>query len=439
MPALLRNLLFYLAGTLSVASFSFYNGYPFINGDTSAYLNAAWEYTVPYERPVFYGWFLKLFSLNYTLWTSILAQSFLVFWTVAQTIIRFTSIQKKSFILFTLLITLLGTHLGWEANKLLPDVFAGLVLLLILLYLHTQTSVKWLYLFLIILLGSFHNTHFVLYFLTGTLFLIIGIWKPVFPRSKLVGILLAGVASLSVVSLSNYIDHGKLQLGRSSEVFMAGQAAESGLLYTVLCDECPSRDWKLCTYQDSLPVRGWMYVWNPNSPVAKIGGWDVLKTEHQEILKTLYFSPKYWPKLVFTSLIRGFSNCFQLDIGDGIFRCEYDTNIQQSIRKYYPGDKATAGWNKQYILTIPFNAFTVWHLIILGLLLLSVCWMWSTDKLTPMHLNLLLFALTTIYLNSWAVAQFSNISDRLNTRVFWILPFLLILILSEYLLKKKNI
>lgn len=437
MSSYLKTLLFYLAGTLCIASFSFYNGFPLINGDTSSYLNAAWQGTVPYERPVFYGWFLKVFSLHYTLWLSILAQCFVVFWTIIEVIKRFSSLTSKRQLLLLTLITLMLTHVGWEANKLLPDVFAGIASLLMLLYLCAKSSRKWLYFIMLIVIGTMHNTHFVLYILVAVTFLFISIWNPIYTKRKLLGILGAGVLSLTLVSLSNYADHGKLELGRSSEVFLVGQTAESGLLYDVLCDECNTKQWKLCAYKDSLPPRGWMYVWNSNSPSYHLGGWDALKLEHKEILKTLYGSPKYWPKLALSSVLRGFTNCFQLDVGDGIFRCEYDSNIQQTIQRYYPADKGEARWNKQYILTIPFQFITIWHIIIIGVLIIVAGWMWSTKRLGVNYKNLILFALVTIYLNSWAIAQFSNISDRLNTRVFWILPFILIIVIVEYLYAKK--
>ena len=182
MSSYLKTLLFYLAGTLCVASFSFYNGFPFINGDTSSYLNAAWQGTVPYERPVFYGWFLKVFSLHYTLWLSILAQCFVVFWTIIEVIKRFSSLTSKRQLLLLTLITLMLTHVGWEANKLLPDVFAGIASLLMLLYLCAKSSRKWLYFIMLIVIGTMHNTHFVLYILVAVTFLFISIWNP--PSNK---------------------------------------------------------------------------------------------------------------------------------------------------------------------------------------------------------------------------------------------------------------
>lgn len=428
-----KKLLQSILGTLTFASFSFYNGFPFINGDTSAYLNAAYEASVPYERPVFYGWFLRIFSLQYSLWLSILVQCLICFWVLREAILGFTSVRGGKMVFFVTFLTLFLTQVGWEANKLLPDVFAGLAMVLILLYLECKTPRARTYLIMLIILGTFHNTHFLLYSGIAVLFLVASIWRSFYSRTKLVVVLGVGILSFSLVSLSNYIDHGSWNLGRSSEVFMVGQMSESGLLLNVLCDHCESKKWSLCTYKDSLPVRGWMYVWNANSPVAKLGGWDAMKDEHKDILETTYTSPKYYPKLVVSSLVRGFSNCLQLDAGDGIFRNEHHDNIQRSIQKYYPVDLPSARWTKQFILTIPFKSFTIWYLVVLGLLILSFLYTWESNMLTSAMLSRIIFCLATIFINGWIVAQFANISDRLNTRVFWILPFFMILALIEQL------
>lgn len=429
----------YVIGTLTIASFSFYNGLPFINGDTSSYLNAAWENTIPYERPVFYGWFLKISSFNFSLWLSILIQCFIVLWIILQCIHSFTNLKTKPKIVLALILALTTSHLGWESNKLLPDVFAGLTMLLVLLYLESNTKKRWTYLLLIILFGTLHNTYFLLYFLLASILLVRSIWSRIYNRKKMLSLFVASFTSLSLVTLSNYIDHGKLELGQSSEVFLVGQAAESGLLYDVLCKECDQKKWRLCVYKDSLPLKGWQYVWNANSPVTKLGGWDALKDEHSDILSTLYLSPKYWPKLITSSIVRGISNCFQLDVGDGIFRYESDSNIQQTIAKYYPTDKPSAAWTKQQILTIPFSFYTIWYLVILAILSIAIVGFWSSQLLSHTQKNRLIFCLISILLNGWTVAQFANIGDRLNTRLFWILPFIMMLILLDKVFLKKEV
>lgn len=429
--SILAKVLFYLIGIITVASYSFYNGFPFINGDTSSYINAAWEDTVPFERPVFYGWFLKITSLGYSLWISILSQCLICFIVVKKSIEKFSQVKDYKAIFLATVLTLLLTHLGWEANKLLPDVFAGLSVLLILLFLESKSIYSWFYLIAVILLGTFHNSHFVLFALLAVIGLLLNIRLPNYSRLRLLALLGCSIASYSLVSLANYIDHGEWQLGRSSEVFMVGQMAESGILQTILNDECEDADLALCKYKDSLPNRGWKYVSNGNSPVAKLGGWGAMEKEHKKILRIAYGTPKYWSALVTSSVIRGLTTCFQLEVGDGIFRYETSSNIQQSIKKYYSNDSPAAQWNKQTILTIPFQFFTIWHLVVLVTLTVCSLYFWYMNRLTQKQLERLVFCLIAIVLNGWTVAQFANVADRLNTRIFWILPFIMILTIWE--------
>lgn len=430
------KILLALAGSLAVACLSFYNGFPFITGDTASYLNGAWERTVPYERPVFYGWFLTITSLHYTLWFSLLAQCFVVFWILKQAIYKFTSLKNTKSVFAALVLALLCTQVGWEANKLLPDVYAGLALLLILLYFDTTTKLRALYLLLLVIIGTFHNTHFVVYFLLAISLLFLRIWSPLFSRKKTSILILISFVSLGLVGLSNQIDHGKFELGRSTEVFLVGQAAESGLLYGLLCKECDTKKWELCRYKDSLPLRGWQYVWNQSSPVEKLGGWNAMRTEHRDILSTLYGTPRNWPKLVISSFFRALTMSFQVDAGDAIFSYGPQTNIQQSIKKYYPIDISAAGWTRQLLQSIPFSFFNYWYFLVNSALLIALLWLWKTSKLSSSEINRIIFCLLAIFINSWTVAQFANISDRLNTRVFWVLPFIVLLILLD---KKEHI
>jgi hypothetical protein len=64
---------------------------------------------------------------------------------------------------------------------------------------------------------------------------------------------------------------------------------------------------------------------------------------------------------------------------------------------------------------------------------LTVCslYFWYMNRLTQKQLERLVFCLIAIVLNGWTVAQFANVADRLNTRIFWILPFIMILTIWE--------
>jgi hypothetical protein len=71
-----NKVLYYVLGTLILCLGALYNTYPFINGDTSVYITSGIENYVPYERPIFYGYFLKITSLTQSLWLTALAQAF---------------------------------------------------------------------------------------------------------------------------------------------------------------------------------------------------------------------------------------------------------------------------------------------------------------------------------------------------------------------------
>jgi hypothetical protein len=436
---LVNNFVFYFFGTLLLSAFSLYNGFPFIGGDTASYLNAAMENTVPYERPVFYGWFIKLTAFNFSLWFTVFLQNLLVFAVVDAFVCHILHSKQWSLRMLALVSALVLTQVGWESNKILPDVFTGLALICLFLFLEIKASNKYIYLFLFTLIVTFHNSHVVVF---GAIVLLGLIIKLITTKKLHLGFtsaLASCLLAFGLIGWSNYQDHGKFTLSRASEVFMVGQMVESGMLEVVLKDNCSNESWKLCKYADSLPVKGFQYVWDGNGPVAKLGGWNELKEEHSDILKTMYFKPKYWPKLGFTSLVRGLSLSTQLDVGDCINRMEYESNIQTSIRKYYPMDEHAALWTKQYILAIPLKFITVWYALAFGMLCIAFAFLLYRKQISDLDKKRLIFILGSILINAWVAAQFANITDRLNTRIFWVLPVFLILVVMKTMIIKKKV
>src|SRR5256885_2067744 len=63
-------------GALLLMSDAFYNGCPIVNSDTSTYLASGFELETPFDRPIPYGLFIRVFSFNGApLWTVIFFQA----------------------------------------------------------------------------------------------------------------------------------------------------------------------------------------------------------------------------------------------------------------------------------------------------------------------------------------------------------------------------
>src|ERR1035438_4255445 len=77
--SLAKKWLFISSGALALMFYAIYNGFPILYNDTSTYLNSGFELITPADRPITYGIFIRLASLNgFSLWTVIFFQSFIL-------------------------------------------------------------------------------------------------------------------------------------------------------------------------------------------------------------------------------------------------------------------------------------------------------------------------------------------------------------------------
>jgi hypothetical protein len=64
-----KFILFVTLGALGLMLDAIYNGYPLVYSDTSTYLASGFELQTPVDRPITYGLFIRLTSLNgFSLW-----------------------------------------------------------------------------------------------------------------------------------------------------------------------------------------------------------------------------------------------------------------------------------------------------------------------------------------------------------------------------------
>ena len=203
-----------------------YNTFPFINGDSSVYISSGIENTVPYERPIFYGYFLRLTSFKMSLWLPALAQCGILFMLLSRMFkVLLPNITKKQSLLVTLVLCL-GTGVWFEVAKLMADIFTAYLTLAFFLYIFEKaasTFSKILYLFIILYSATCHNSHLVI--LTLAPFLLWFIFKLVGIRIKTLHwpILVLIPLSWAAVCTSNYVDNGNFTTSRASHVFFDGQ------------------------------------------------------------------------------------------------------------------------------------------------------------------------------------------------------------------------
>lgn len=430
---------------LSALLFSFgalYNGYPLITGDSSIYISSGFTLDVPAERPIFYGLFLRFFSLGASLWLVIFTQGFILSWLFRRIVILCTKNSNAYFFLtFSFLLTIF-TAATWENSKIMADIFICFYFLAAILFLFDKEQSPWrttLYLLIIVWAGLSHYSHLLI--MSLSLLGLIGL-KYVVPILKELSIKkLLAMFGLSLfawftVAFSNYQAGNGFILSKSSHVFVMGKLSENGMLKTYLDDHCEEENFRICQFKDSLPITGWMFVWQPWSPVYHTGGWEANREEYKTIIKGTFTEPKYLWMHCYKSVLTTFVQLAQLEVGDAVFPMKEGSNTFDALHAHFPDEENAALYTKQRFGFIKFKMYTEWYLLTMMLSCLGLVWLVYRKQVSPLFLKILIILILMLWVNAFAGGNLANISSRLNMRMMWLLPAFNLLVLFDFFARK---
>ncbi len=343
----MKQLTYILTGAIFLMLDSFYNGFPIVYSDTSTYLASGFELETPFDRPITYGLFLRIASLNgLSMWLVIFFQalilSYLIF-LLAKAVLGDKHFLKYS---LTIIATLsLFTSISWTVCQVMPDIFTAIAFLcmtLLLLEKHTKKTQVLLY-FIFFLSIAMHISHFLIFLLL--LLILFTLKRYIFPtkdffNTKKHFALLFILSAISIVTMGS-------ALSKSKHIFFMGAMVEHGIAKKYLDDQCENKNYKLCTYKDSLPSRAYEFVWDEKSPVYKIGSWKESKKEFNEIIYNTLTEPKYIKMHVVESAKATFDQLTKFGIGEGNGSFLEGTLLHERISKYFSSDLKHYACSKQ--------------------------------------------------------------------------------------------
>ena len=425
-----RFLFCIVLGALALMTDAFINGFPIVYSDTSTYLASGFQLETPFDRPITYGLFLRVFSLNgLSTWLVVFAQATIISTLIFLTVKLLTG--NKRFLkigLITSVFLALFTGLSWTVSQLMPDIFTPIALLCIVLIFSGEFKRgKMVLLYVLFLLSvAMHISHILLF---GLILIAAFIVKRFFfsdifqtARNSQIAILLA-LTIIAIVTMGSAIS-------KSKHVFFMGAMVEHGILQQFLDDKCNTTEYKLCVYRNSLPEKAYQFVWDEDSPFYKIGGWKESKPEFNEIIFETLTTPKYIGLHIKESLKATFQQLVLFKIGDGNGSFPEGTQLHSRIHKYFPNDLDQYANSRQNqsqlgfldVFNSLFSAVIILSLIILVFLQIRF---WNQFN---GHFKLVLIVLLTgILLNAWDCGTFANAIDRLGCKMIWLIPFMAIL------------
>jgi hypothetical protein len=254
-----------------------WNGFPLIFDDVGGYLERWPTGSLGLGRSAVYGlllWITRWVAFGPVVWIQALVTVFVVdcarrsFWP-----------GQSPWALLGI-VTALGLTSGvaFFVCKLIPDAWAAPgILAFHLLAWHSETLTKLERVGLAIIIAFAGASHMAIFGVLAGLSILNGVAWLARRRLRLAptGIAAAAIATWSGMVLLlavNLVVAERFAFTPGGAILLLGGLIEDGMAGEVLADECPRIDWQLCGFRNELPAYSEAFIWDPNSPLQKIGG-----------------------------------------------------------------------------------------------------------------------------------------------------------------------
>lgn len=431
-----------VAGALLLLMPALYNGYPLVNSDDGTYLNSGFKVETPGDRPITYGLFLRVFSIDgYSMWMAVFFQALVLSWLLMKTIQRTTGGEhwlRDSLITF---IVLTLTSLSWTVSQIIPDVWTGTALLAFALILAGKES-KRITIFLYVIYFCAVATHMSHLMIFTLLILLVFFTKRFFFAAEQKKWLNKNLLILLLTTWGTFITMSSAY-SKSKHVFMMASMVEKGILKKYLDEHCADKKYPICAYKDNLTTDPNAFIWDSNnSPLYKEGGWEATKEEYNDIINATLTDPKYIGMHITESLKGSWRQLFTCHLAEGNFPFPEGTHVDYYIKECAPRDTTMYrnAWQHTLIIKEHVNAMNniYYGLVVAGIAILILVFLFASKKLNRTT-KLFIFLLVAGFLvNVWDCATFAQVNARYGSRIIWVLPFAALIALLSQRKNPKN-
>ncbi len=424
--------------------FAIYNTYPFITSDTGVYFDLMFTNHVPDDRPRFYGDFMRLFFIHKSLWPIVLVQSALMVWLILQVINRIFYYGTRTKVL-VLLFMAVCTQVSWYTSQLMPDFTAPLMIFLLILYFDVSKSwAQGLLLLALFLFGIMHNSNFT----TLTIFSLV-IIATSFLYTRFRGyrkrgwtLLLLALFMQTTVAYKQYLYSGKFDTAPAKHIFLVSKLQNDGILQQYLKDKCPTDPQALCPYLPKIKnMPGQAFLWDSHI-IDSMGGVEGSKAYFDQILASVYTTPKYQWMIVKADAVNFSKLIFAYKVGDGIWPYLEGTNPYWRFRDHLSDLKFSkylnSKQNKNYWGGV-FDDINLFYLLCSVLVfILFFIRLPSIKQQLAVHAVSGFIALSYWFLNGIICSSLTLEEPRLNSRLIWVITLMMFLILIKRYEKLKE-
>ncbi|WKZ67778.1 MAG: hypothetical protein QY325_07565 [Flavobacteriales bacterium] len=429
--ATLPNLLWGALAITGLMGAAIWNGYPLVYSDTSSYLGSGFTLDTLVDRPITYGLFLRITSLNgLTLWISTLAQCALLWWCLSLTLAwaGITRLRNRAIIVLALC-TLSG--LPFVSGQLMADAFTPMLILSLLLLIAGEPprGQRWLLHGVFVLAFAMHMSHVPLALLLIPVAIRIsraaGTGSHAWRRAGL----LVPLMAVALIPMGS-------SLAKSKHVFFMAHMAEEGILQRYLEKHCPGEDLVICG-APSMPSSADAFLWGPDSPLNRFPSWSAAEPEFKAIIAESLRDPELLLLHGKAWLSAGSRQLLRFDPADGMGPFADGTLLQQRIEAHIPGDAVAFAHSRQSagLLTPPhldsLSRVQAGIMALSAVLLLAYAFVRRTWRSKGCSAALVL--ISAYVLNAFLNAGLVMVADRFAAKLAWTIPLAALLVAQSLL------
>jgi hypothetical protein len=415
-----------LASVLLLSAPALYNGYPLVESDTGTYVESAFVLRVPPDRPIGYSLFLDAASWRWSLWPVVFVQALLVVLLLPR-VLRVLGVEPAPGRLVGLTLLLaLTTPLPWYTSQVMPDVFTGIgVLLVTLIALERGTSWAWRagYGLLLLVATLSHFSHLLAVTAMLPVVAAVRVWRPTtVARANLVAVALHVALCWLAVPTVNWLIAKRAFITSSGHVFVMARLYRAGLLTRFLQEECGHHSWALCAIKDD-PVRDEsFYIWHPDGPLHRLGGWSAKRKEQRRLIRKIVRRyPLEVSRDAAGQVLRQLVS-IRFDYLTALGR-EPERYVNGVLRQRFPEEFARYVTARQYEGRLPLRAVTAISttaVVVAAVVLLLAVAGAAEERVRAFAL----VALAGVVLNGAVCGSLSLTHPRYQARIVWLVPLI---------------
>lgn len=432
---------------------AFYNGYPLLYPDSMSYLEngrVLARALFLHRLSRFYGFRSFIYSLgilplhwNVTPWPIIALNALLtayVIWLVARSIFP----QQTIVSFFALVVPLSAlTGLGWFVSLVMPDIYGPLLYLCVYLLVFAMESLSRAERLSIALIAWWSVASHVTHLMLGAglcAFLALPLlvrWRSDLPRLRAIGLLaiIVATAAAAHLALHTYL-YGEPSLNGKGPPFLMARVLVDGPGREYLRQRCGDAKLVICGYL-SRPAADtddflWKVdgIWMSASPATQ----DELRHEEMPlVIGTLRTYPRQELRI-------SAEHFWEQLLNYGLWGYDPNAWVEHMFDRVLPGARSRYLQTRQARGELPdeFSSSVQEWTVIASLVLIGVFATLVLRRRPERFIGLSAVVTFVIIANAFVTGVFSNVEDRYQARVVWLLPLLSILFVLQWLEYRRS-